>query len=287
MSTSLANLSKPLDNFPLMRTSSIEEVRETLSRIYAKPVLTPTGGVRMLDATMNYCALSDLRLYYRAYGADVRLEFPETGYLLQLIPLGGNGELTIGRKTISLAAGTGAVVSTDMSWQLNCSADYEHLAVRIDAEALTRTLAALTGETIGEPLRMEPQQGSDSPTARVLPRYVQSLVNSVSAAAHNAPLPDWWSSQTEQLLMTMLLHCNRHNYSHLLEEAAPDVTAMEVRRAEDYIEANWREPITLEDLAAVTGVSVLALFRSFKKFRGYSPLEFVAQTRQQRGGMRW
>ena len=103
-----------------MRTNSIEEVRETLARIYAKPVLTPTGGARVLDATMNYCPLNDLRLYYRAYGADVRLEFPETGYLLQLIPLRGSGELTIGQKTISLAPGTGAVVSTDMSWQLNC-----------------------------------------------------------------------------------------------------------------------------------------------------------------------
>ena len=270
-----------------MRTNSIEEVREALARIYAKPVLTPTGGTRVLDATMNYCPLNDLRLYYRAYGADVRLEFPETGYLLQLIPLRGSGELTIGQKTIPLAAGTGAVVSTDMNWQLNCNAEYEHLAVRIDAEALTRKLAALTGEAIGEPLQMEPQQGSDSPTAMFLPRYIQTLVNSVSAAGHNAPLPAWWSVQTEQLLMTMLLYCNRHNYSYLLEEKAPDATAMEVRRAEDYIEANWREPITLEDLAAVTGVSVLALFRSFKKFRGYSPLEFVAQTRLQRGGMRW
>ncbi len=72
-----------------MRTRSIEEVRETLARIYARPVLTPTHGARVLDATMNYCAMSDLRLYYRAYGADVRLEFPETGYLLQLVPLRG------------------------------------------------------------------------------------------------------------------------------------------------------------------------------------------------------
>ena len=88
-----------------MRTRSIEEVRDTLARIYARPVLTPTHGARVLDATMNYCAMSDLRLYYRAYGADVRLEFPETGYLLQLVPLRGSGELTIGKTTMAMAPG--------------------------------------------------------------------------------------------------------------------------------------------------------------------------------------
>ena len=133
---------------------------------------------------------------------------------------------------------------------------------------MTRKLEALTGEAIGEPLQMEPQQGSDSPTAMFLPRYIQSLVNSVSAAGHNVPLPAWWSAQTEQLLMTMLLYCNRHNYSHLLEEEAPEATAMEVRRAEDYIEANWREPITLEDLAAVTGVSVLGAVPLLQEIQG-------------------
>ena len=84
--------------------------------------------------------------------------------------------------------------------------------------------------------------------------------------------------------MTMLLCCNRHNYSHLLDEKLPEVTAMEVRRAEDYMEANWHRPITLQELAAVTGVSEIGLFRSFRQFRDYSPLEFLAQIRALRGG---
>jgi transcriptional regulator GlxA family with amidase domain len=52
-----------------------------------------------------------------------------------------------------------------------------------------------------------------------------------------------------------------------------------VRRAEDYVEAHWRQPITLEDLAKVTGVCAFDLFRSFKRSRGYSPMEFVHKVR--------
>ena len=141
-------------------------------------------------------------------------------------------------------------------------------------------LASHDRRAIGEPLQMEPQQGPDSPTAKLLPQYIHSLVNTVSTADRDVPLPDWWTAQTEQLLMTMLLCCNRHNYSHSAGRGIRRrSTAMEVRRAEDYIEANWREPITLQDLAAVTGVSELGLFRSFKQYRDYSPLEFLAQMR--------
>lgn len=274
---------KPLDNFPLMRTCSIEEVRETLARIYAKPVLTPARGARALDATMNYCPMNDLRLYYRRYGAAVWLEFPETEYLLQIVPLCGKGELIIGGVGTVLMPGTTVIVPANTGWMLQCSADYEHLAVRIDAEALTKKLVTMTGRAIEEPLQMESRQGPEGPTARLLPQYINSLVSTMSSADRDATLPAWWIKQTEQLLLAMLLCCNRHNYSHLLDEQVPEGTAMEVRRVEDYIEANWREPITLQDLAAVAGVSEFGLFRSFRQYRDYSPLEFLARIRSQRG----
>lgn len=268
-----------------MRSSSIEEVRDALARIYAKPVLTPTDGTGSLDAVMNYCAMNDVRLYYRGYGADVRLEYPETGYLMQLVPLRGCGELVLGGATIALVPGQTVILPADMSWQLRSSPDYEQLGVGIAAAVLTRKLASMIGTAIGEPVRMEPQAELASPSAQMLPTYVQSLVDTVSRADPGAPLPAWWVAQTEQLLMTMMLCCNRHNYSHLLETAAPEIAAVEVRRAEDYIAANWRAPITLQDVAEAIGVSEFGLFRSFKQHRDYTPLEFLARMRSLHGGL--
>jgi AraC-like DNA-binding protein len=94
-----------------------------------------------------------------------------------------------------------------------------------------------------------------------------------------ASLPPWWKVQTEQLLMTMFLCAHRHNYSHLMDDDPPEAAPWQVRRVEEYIETNWHGPITLEDLADVAGVSAFSLFRSFKKVRGYSPLEFAARVR--------
>ena len=86
----------------------------------------------------------------------------------------------------------------------------------------------------------------------------------------------------------MFLHANRHNHSHLLERSAPDASARLVRRVEEYIEANWQRPITLEGLVALTGVSALSLFQSFKKYRGYSPMKFGAEIRDRKRNLqRW
>ena len=267
-----------------MRSSSVEEVREALARICAKPVLISAGGGDAIDAIMNYCPVNSAWLYFRTYGVDVQLSLPEAGYFLQLIPLRGNGEIVIGKNATPLTPGSTAIVSPGVGWQLQCSADYEHLVLKVDARTLTRKLEATLGASIGNPLRMEVQRDRACARAAMLPRYVRALVDILGNADPGEALPAWWCAQTEQLLMTMLLCCNRHNYSQMLDGDAPDAAPADVRRAEDYVAANWRQPIALDDLTNVTGVGGLSLFSSFKKYRGYSPQEFLAQIRARRAG---
>ena len=52
-----------------------------------------------------------------------------------------------------------------------------------------------------------------------------------------------------------------------------------MRRAEDYIEAHWDQPITIEALALVTNSSARSIFYAFRQSRGYSPMAFVKQIR--------
>ena len=53
---------RPLDNFPLLRSHDIEEARGCFSRMYAKPILMPTGGVDCFNATINACQLQGIAL---------------------------------------------------------------------------------------------------------------------------------------------------------------------------------------------------------------------------------
>jgi AraC-binding-like domain len=278
----VVNSSKPLANFPFFRSRSIEDVSAAMTRIYAKPVLVPMRGADGFDTVLNNCRLRHIDLAYAAFGAAMGFDFPETDIFSLLLPIRGSGEIISGRTSVALTVGTCGVTSAGTSHFTNCSADYEHLVLRVHSRVLTEKLSAMTGASISEPLRISEQPNWRHPAAQMLQQYVPLLVNTLSDA--RPPFPNWWVEQTEQLLMTLFLCGHRHNYSHLLDEDVPDAALRQVRQAEEYIEANAQRVVTLEELAELTGVSVFSLFSAFKKYRGYSPLTFLSQARSKRGG---
>lgn len=274
----------PLDNFPLIRSRDIEAVRNALARIYAEPKLTLERPDGKLDAAVNECRLNAVKLSYAGFGAALSVEFPAADYFVQLIALRGKGEIISRNTQVTMAAGSSATISPGAGFKANYCDEYEYIVLKIDQQALTKKLIAMTGTTIGEPLRTNPRVEFTRPAAKLLQQYLGVLIDTLGGA--HLPLPAWWVSQTEQLLMAMFLHGHRHNYSHLLEQETADAAPWQVRRAEEYIEANWQRPITLEDLAEVTGVSALSLFRTYKRSRGISPLQYAMQVRVRRGSAR-
>lgn len=53
----------------------------------------------------------------------------------------------------------------------------------------------------------------------------------------------------------------------------------QVRRAEEYIETHWNQPITIACLARATAASARSIFYHFKSSRGLSPMSFLKQVR--------
>jgi len=273
----------PLDNFPLVRTSDPEVVRGALARIYAEPKVRLAQPGAHLDALMNECELKDVKLGYSAYGTALSLEFPTADYFVQLLPVRGKGEVVLHDTPLPLTAGCSVTISPGTSFKANYGAGYEYIVFKISRQALTAKLVAMTGAMIGEPLRMAARVDPAAPAAKTLQQYLVELVCTLSGAQQ--PLPAWWVVQTEQLLMAMFLCGHRHNYSHLFEQEAAEAAPWQVRKAEEYIEANWRRPITMDDLAEVTGINTFSLFRTFRRSRGYSPLDYARQVRSRQTGI--
>ncbi|HVZ54949.1 MAG TPA: AraC family transcriptional regulator [Pseudolabrys sp.] len=276
----MAGTSRPLDNFPLVRSRHVDEVREALARVYARPTLTIANGYKTIDAVMNDCRLQHVALAFGSYGTAVEVQYPATERFMMVLPSCGGAELVTRKTRVTLAPGGSATVSPDTGFNGRYGADYEFMMLKIDAQALTRKLLTLTGATINEPLRMHPRIVASRSETRILHEYLPMLAGTLSTA--DAPMPAWWIAQTEQLLMVMFLCSHQHNYSHLLEQQPRGSAPFQVRRVEEFIEANPECPVTLEDLAEVSGVSAFSLFRAFKRARGYSPFEFAARLRARR-----
>jgi hypothetical protein len=268
---------RPLDRFPAVRSRNVEEMRAMLARIHTGSVFEFEKRVKALDISFNNYELRHIGMSFANYGSAVRLDIPDYDYLSQFYPIKGKGEILIGGTSVSMTQTSSAVASAGVSFEGRYSADYEQLVLRMRPAAVSNLLSAITGTAVNGALRFDPAPDFARPAARILRDNFMFLVGELSSAA--APLPALVLAEFEQALMVMFLHANRHNYSHLLERAPPDVAPSQVRRAEEYIESNWDHPISLETLAAVTGVSACSLSRSFKQSRGYSPLEFVKQVR--------
>ena len=86
-------------------------------------------------------------------------------------------------------------------------------------------------------------------------------------------------AELEQALIVSFICSNRHNYSNLLDDRTRPIASWQVRRAEEYIEAHWNQPITIEELAQATSASARSIFHQFKNDRGKSPMAFVKQVR--------
>ena len=272
----------PLSNYNITRTRSIDEVQERLAKVYASPIFKPIGATNELDAILNHCQLRQTSLTYATYGTAVCIEFPAVDRFVQLVQVTGRGEIVSARTSVPLDLDHDVLISPDAGYTAHYAENSARIALQIDGRALTAKLAALIGTTIDKPLRMDPSTDFTRPGTKALREYLPVLINILDAATQ--PLPNWWIAQTEQLLMVMYLFAHQHNYSHLLQQDPSDAAQLQVRRAEEYIEVNCQNPISLETLAEVSGVSAFSLFRAFRKIRGYSPFEFASMVRGRRNG---
>lgn len=163
---------------------------------------------------------------------------------------------------------------------MECAPGHERLTLRIKAEAMEKKLASLLGARPKAALEFEPALDLTTPAARQmnhLLRYFVGLFDNESSEPPPVVL-----RELEQAVIVSFLATNEHPYSRKLTEPPPCAAPRQVRLAEEFIEAHWRDAITIEKLVEATGISARVLFRAFRQHRGCTPMEFAKQVRLQR-----
>ena len=267
---------RPLDRFPVLRSRSVDEMRAAFARVYGLSMFVE-GDTRPVDAAINYYPMKDIILGYSKYGGNMRLVFPETLDTFHLVPIRGAGEAVVNGEVAPLHAGRGVTIPRAAIFAEKFNTHYQHIVLTMNTQTLTDKLAALAGTPINRPLIFSPVGDDTSLRTKAFRDHLFFLVDQLSAST--VPLPGLVQAEFEQTLMVMFLCSSQHNYSHLLDRPSAAASLGQIRRAEEYIEASWRQAITLEDLAAVTEIGTLDVFHSFKDSRGYSPMEFAHRVR--------
>jgi AraC-like DNA-binding protein len=221
-------------------------------------------------------ALGDVGIVHGRYDSEFKISFSDfNAFAGSPSPLKGAGAHNIGGKAVSVSKGSGVNVSPG-AVTLHYGAQFEHLSLIVRPAALMAKLAAIVGDPGRGPLRFEPAANGHDPQSLRLGRLLRFVM---TEAEQSWPMPQIMLAELQQSMMTAFLLANANNYSRLLHGEPEAAAPWQVRLAEQFIEANWDRPITIEALVAATDVSARSLFLAFKVGRGYSPMEFVKRVR--------
>jgi len=274
----------PSDNFlanrEIIRTDKLERMNDMLAEVYRGRIVSAKRGAAPFYGEAKRIQFKHIGFDYCAYGADVEVDFPEVAVVRQQICLGGGGETIVQRRRALLSEDAACVISPGRNVTTRFDAGYRQLVLRVDPAALRRKLEAFVGAELRQPIEFRLEQTFDNPQLQAMRRAALFFASEADALANDACRLA--RLELEEALVAAFLVGNAHNYSYLLRAPPPDLTPRHVWLAESFIEANWDQPLTVEALSLAVGVGVRSIFKSFKDFRGYTPMNFAKEVRLSR-----
>lgn len=269
-------LNEPLSRYPAFDTTDPEELRQALQSVYgARLVEAPVGPD--FEVRSNFVQLEDIALGFGVGIGAITVEFPEAECARLQIALAGQFLTRSGGSTTSINARQCGIISPRRSARTEYGPTYQFSLLRVHSAALERKLASLLGCKPKAALEFEPAADNEAPQVVNLRRLLCFLANQLNCS----PLPTVVLAELQEAITLLFLSAFRHNYSRQIEREANGVAPKHVRQVEEYIEANWMRPITIEKLAALTGISSRGIFKAFQRSRGYSPMAFAKRVRLQ------
>lgn len=268
----------PLANYCRLVTNDLDEAREHVSRMWehhrSHLKRGRTYGLRwhqanLKNTSLNYaCSPSRIHVECASLGDYYRISMPESGRLYHRI----DGKDVVSTATCAVLHAPGQELNLDTEpfarLQLSFDGSFvrKFLSQRFEKmpsfEEWPRAVSLTTppGAALRELCRW---------TSHELDRPGADIVTSRRAAA-----------SLERTLLMLFLNTVAH-HTPVSEQRCDDVVEARVRRIEAWVDENFAEPIGIEDLAQVAGVSVRSVQTAFFRVRGYTPMQYVTKRRLQ------
>lgn len=267
----------PLNAFRHVQTDNLASLEEAVRRYYPAAKFEIGRGKGALNAVANRAQLRDVALTYGRHGTRLRIQIPSLEAYSLLFSFNGSAGARARGTDVGVFGDRALLASAGEAVDLDYTAEFEQLILTVPREVLTRKLEALVGEPAADQVMFRADVDFRKPAAGSVRQLFMLLVDQLSSRdpdIHPVAL-----AELEQALVITLLTANDSNYGILLNRSVRSAAPWQVRRVEAYIEAHWDQPLTIEDLALVAAISARSLFHSFRKARGYSPMEFVKRVR--------
>lgn len=195
------------------------------------------------------------------------------------MPFQGGLEVTQGRRSIDVAPGQIAVVSSEGSFtRKRWRGASELLVIGVDRQTLMKTVSDEYGVAIGTLLQFERQIVADLAAVPTLWRYIATLCR--DAAEPEPCIADPATARScERTLIMLFLQSFPHSLSARLAKPGSPASPYYVRRVQDFVHANATRALTASAMTEIAGVSARALYYGFQKYLGVTPMKYVKHVR--------
>ena len=260
-------------------TASVAAARRYMSDVFRSHELVvprEDAGLRMRHEAVKAGRVS---LHWLSYGAPVTMTAPEMGgfYLFQFI-LGGACEIRHRGRTRVVDGGQSYVVHPSEPLAKTWSRDCSQLIVKVDRDRFER----FASRELGVDLEGRLDFDFDIVPVQAGPGTLIEMAKAVrddAADARRGLSHPRVSGYLDATMMALMLASFPHRFRELYDRGAAPCAPYYVHRAEDYIRAHLREPISVEDLVAASDVRMRSLFSGFRRFRGLTPMAYVKALR--------
>ena len=172
----------------------------------------------------------------------------------------------------SARPGTWSLVPAGQAPEALLEGSWEILHLYIPDALLHDVLGGTPASTWGSKLALKQPRFTLEPT---LHRLGQAILDEMQAGQ---PLME---VAIEGLGLQLAAHLLRTCSSPEHAAAGPTLTAVQLRRTLDYLEASFRQDVPLHQLAALTGLSVFHFARAFRNSAGEPPHRWIVRRRME------
>jgi AraC-like DNA-binding protein len=267
----------PLRRFPVFHSSDPAVMAEMLTTKCGASDFDFRKGSRPFEVTINFLQLKQLALVSCRHTGAAGFRLPAGDVIRQPFCISGAGLVDFDGRHFAVTREETCVVPSETDTVFNYDDELSHLTLLVTPRVLETKLGAMLGTPVVRDIAFTANASFCSPELARLRRLLDHFTAELDR--DDAQIPQQAMDEFEQLLLVSFLTANRHNFSHLLERGQHAPAPWQVRMVEDYIEANWNMPISIETLANVTGGSMRSIFKAFRQARGITPMAYAKSVR--------
>jgi AraC-like DNA-binding protein len=194
--------------------------------------------------------------------------------ILTFLPLAGAVQIHHDCGDLVSRPGRATVIQGERSNWIRFDGPRSHLSICFDRNYLVGKLSTLMDRNIKAPLMFEPMFNINDGCGQTFFSLVEVAYNGLQEGSCLQKNPLALMNICEAITHVFLWKSS-HQYSEALSEGGPTPSPRHVKRAIEYMTAHMHKPICVEELAAVSNVSVRSLQQGFKQFKMTTPMSYL------------